>query len=196
MTAGNLGAIPQRNIKRLLAYSAIAHAGYLLMGIAALTSEGIASILFYLVMYLFTNLTAFLVVMILVNRTGEDEIPSYRGLWQRAPLPAVVMAIALISLTGLPPTAGFVGKLYLFIAAWHSGLYWLVVVAVLNSVVSLYYYFRIVRAMFLETGPDTAISHQPVYETVLVLLAAPILLLMIFFGPVLRLAQYCAQMLP
>ncbi|HOE12353.1 MAG TPA: NADH-quinone oxidoreductase subunit N [bacterium] len=196
MTAGNLGAMPQRNIKRLLAYSAIAHAGYLLMGIAALTSEGIASILFYLVMYLFTNLTAFLVVMILVNRTGEDEIPSYRGLWQRAPLPAVVMAIALISLTGLPPTAGFVGKLYLFIAAWHSGLYWLVVVAVLNSVVSLYYYFRIVRAMFLETGPDTAISHQPVYETVLVLLAAPILLLMIFFGPVLRLAQYCAQMLP
>ncbi len=196
MTAGNLGAIPQDNIKRLLAYSGIAHAGYLLMGVAALSTEGIASILFYLVMYLFTNFTAFLVVMILVNRAGKDEIPSYRGLWQQAPLLAVVMSIALVSLIGLPPTAGFVGKLYLFIAVWHSGLYWLAVVAVLNSVVSLYYYFRIVRAMFLEPGPDTPVPHQPAYETILVLLAAPILLLMIFFGPVLRFAQYCAQMLP
>ena len=134
--------------------------------------------------------------MILVNRAGKDEIPSYRGLWQQAPLLAVVMSIALVSLIGLPPTAGFVGKLYLFIAVWHSGLYWLAVVAVLNSVVSLYYYFRIVRAMFLEPGPDTPVPHQPAYETILVLLAAPILLLMIFFGPVLRFAQYCAQMLP
>jgi len=195
MTLGNLGALPQDNIKRLLAYSGIAHAGYLLMGIAAMTSEGIASILFYLVMYLFTNLSAFLVIMIIVNQTGEDEIPSYRGLWQRAPLLAVIMTICLLSLTGVPPTAGFVGKLYLFMAVLHAKLYWLAVLAVLNTVVSLYYYFRIAKAMFLEPGPSTAIPRQPLYETVLVIVSAPVILLVVFFDPFIRLAQYCSHLL-
>lgn len=195
MTLGNLCAIPQENIKRLLAYSGIAHAGYLLMGVAILTSEGITSVLFYLVMYLFTNLAAFLVVMILVNRAGQEEIPSYRGLWQRAPLLAVILTIAFLSLIGIPPTAGFVGKLYLFIAVLDAELYWLAVIAVLNTVVSLYYYFRVVRAMFLDKGPMTAIPRQPLYEGLLVVLATPVILLGIFFDPVIRFAQYCSQML-
>ncbi len=195
MTVGNLGALPQDNIKRLLAYSGIAHAGYVLMGIAAMSTEGIASILFYLVMYLFTNLAAFLVIMIIVNRTGEDEIPSYRALWQRAPLLAVIMTICLLSLTGVPPTAGFVGKVYLFMAVLHAKLYWLAVIAVLNTVVSLYYYFRIAKAMFFEPGPSREIPRQPLYETVLVVIAAPIILLVVFFEPVIRLAQYCSQLL-
>ena len=195
MTLGNLSAISQDNIKRLLAYSGIAHAGYLLMGVAILTTEGITSVLFYLIMYLFTNLSAFLVVIILVNRAGEEEIPSYRGLWRRAPFLAVVLAIALLSLTGIPPTAGFVGKFYLFIAVLHAKLYWLAVIGVLNTVLSLYYYFRVVKAMFLDKGPDTAIPHQPVYEVFLVFLATPILLLGIFFNPVIRFTRFCAQLL-
>lgn len=195
MTLGNLGAIPQDNIKRLLAYSGIAHAGYLLMGVAVLTTEGITAILFYLVMYLFTNLSAFLVVIILVNRAGAEEIPSYRGLWQRAPLLAVILTIAFLSLIGIPPTAGFVGKVYLFIAVLHGKLYWLAVVGVLNTVVSLYYYFRVVRAMFLEKGPTTLIPRQPVYEFFLVVLVVPVILLGIVFNPVIRFTQYCSQLL-
>ena len=156
MTVGNLAALPQQNVKRLLAYSSIAHGGYLLMGGVLLTSEGIGAILFYLVVYLFMNLGAFYVVVLVANEVGSEMIDGYRGLASRAPLVAGAMMIFLFSLTGIPPFAGFFGKWILFTAVLEQGYYWLALVGLLNSVVSLYYYARIVKAMFLEdAGEET-----------------------------------------
>ena len=154
MTVGNLAALPQRNVKRLLAYSSIAHGGYLLMGGVLLTDEGIGAILFYLVVYLFMNLGAFYVVVLIANEVGSEMIDGYRGLSSRAPLVAGAMAIFLFSLTGIPPFAGFFGKWLLFTAVIDKGLYWLAFVGLLNSVVSLYYYARIVKAMYLENAEE------------------------------------------
>ena len=154
MTVGNLAALPQRNVKRLLAYSSIAHGGYLLMGGVLLTAEGQAAILFYLIVYLFMNLGAFYVVVLIANEVGSEMIDGYRGLSSRAPLVAGAMAIFLFSLTGIPPFAGFFGKWVLFAAVIDKGLYWLAFVGLLNSVVSLYYYARIVKAMYLESAEE------------------------------------------
>jgi len=151
MTLGNLAAINQQNVKRLLAYSSIAHAGYLLMGFVVLTDEGLRAMLFYLVAYYLMNLGAFLVVMIVANATGREDLEGYRGLaWRGGIFPATAMAIFLFSLTGLPPFVGFIGKFYLFAAVVKEHFYVLAIVGVLNSVVSLYYYARIVRTMFLD----------------------------------------------
>jgi NADH-quinone oxidoreductase subunit N len=151
MTLGNLAALSQTNLKRLLAYSSVAHAGYTLMGFVILTDEGLQAMLFYLVAYYLMNLGAFLVVMIVANATGRVDIAGYRGLaWRGGVFPAVAFAVFLFSLTGLPPFVGFIGKFYLFAAVVKSEFYWLAVVGVLNSVVSLYYYARIVRTMFLD----------------------------------------------
>ena len=155
MTIGNLAALPQQNVKRLLAYSSIAHGGYLLMGAVLLTPEGLQAILFYLIVYLFMNLGAFFVVILIANEMGSETIDGYRNLWSRAPFVAVSMAIFLFSLTGIPPLAGFFGKWWLFMAVIKQELYWLAVIGLLNSVVSLYYYARIVKAMFLETSDET-----------------------------------------
>ena len=154
MTVGNLAALPQQNVKRLLAYSSIAHGGYLLMGGVLLTSEGIGAILFYLVVYLFMNLGAFYIVVLIANEEGTEMIDGYRGLSSRAPLVAVAMMIFLFSLTGIPPFAGFFGKWLLFAAVIEQGYYWLAFVGLLNSVVSLYYYARIVKAMFFEDADE------------------------------------------
>ena len=161
MTVGNLAALPQQNVKRLLAYSSIAHGGYLLMGAALLTNsnpilvnKGIGAIIFYLIVYLFMNLGAFYVVVLIANEAGSEMIDGYRGLFSRAPLVAIAMAIFLFSLTGIPPLAGFFGKWVLFTAVIGGKLYWLAFIGLLNSVVSLYYYARIVKAM-LETTEDT-----------------------------------------
>ena len=157
MTVGNLAALPQQNVKRLLAYSSIAHGGYLLMGGVLLSAEGIGAILFYLVVYLFMNLGAFYVVVLIANETGSETIDGYRGLASRAPLVAGAMVIFLASLTGIPPLAGFFGKWLLFTAVLEQGYYWLAFVGLLNSVVSLYYYARIFKAMcFEDAGEETA----------------------------------------
>lgn len=155
MTVGNLAALPQRNVKRLLAYSSIAHGGYLLMGAVLLTTEGLGAIFFYLIVYLFMNLGAFYVVVLVANEAGTEMIDGYRGLATRAPFVACAMAIFLFSLTGIPPLAGFFGKWVLFYAVIGEGLYWLAFIGLLNSVVSLYYYARIVKAMYLESTEDT-----------------------------------------
>ncbi len=156
MTVGNFAALPQQNVKRLLAYSSIAHGGYLLMGGVLLTSEGVGAILFYLVVYLFMNLGAFYVVVLVANEMGSETIDGYRGLGSRAPLVAIAMVVFLASLTGLPPLAGFFGKWLLFTAVLEQGYYWLALVGLLNSVVSLYYYARIFRAMYFEdAGEET-----------------------------------------
>jgi NADH-quinone oxidoreductase subunit N len=157
MTFGNLAAIPQMNVKRLLAYSSIAHAGYLLMGIACATPKGYEAVYFYFVAYLLMNLGAFLVVQIMSNKTGTEEISAFAGLARSGPFGAVVaiaMTIFLLSLTGVPPFVGFIGKFYLFSAVIDAKIWWLAIVGIANSVVSLYYYMRIVKAMFFDAAPS------------------------------------------
>jgi len=153
MTLGNLAAIPQQNLKRMLAYSSIAHAGYLLMGFATGTAEGRGAVMFYLIAYLLMNLGAFLVVLAIAEAGLGESIDDYKGLGYRSPYHAAVLAIFLISLTGVPPMVGFVGKFYLFAALINKGgsmFIALAVLGVLNSAVSLYYYARVLKAMYLD----------------------------------------------
>lgn len=190
MTVGNLAALPQQNVKRLLAYSSIAHGGYLLMGGVLLTSEGLQAILFYLIVYLFMNLGAFFVVILIASEVGSETIDGYRGLIARAPLVAVSMAIFLFSLTGIPPLAGFVGKWLLFAAVIKEQLYWLAIIGLLNSVVSLYYYVRIVKAMFLETSDETeSLSFSVGHRALLVVFVIPTLLLGVYWDPLYKLSS-------
>jgi NADH-quinone oxidoreductase subunit N len=191
MTLGNLVAIWQNNLKRLLAYSSIAHAGYMLMGVVVLSNEGLAAILLYFVVYLFMNLGAFYVVMLIANKTGSEDIDDYRGIGPRSPFVAVAMAVFLVSLTGLPPTAGFIGKLYLFAALINHGWVWLAIVGALNSVLALYYYVRIFRNMFLRTGAPAAapITFGRTQTVTVLVLLIPTLLFGIYFTPLAQLAQ-------
>lgn len=151
MTVGNIVALTQSNIKRLLAYSTIAHAGYLLLAVVAASDWAVASALYYLLAYAFMNLGAFAVVVAL--REGEREylaLDDYAGLGFQRPFLAAAMALFLLSLTGIPPTAGFLAKVYLFGAAVQAGYPWLVVIAVLNSVVAAYYYLRVLVIMYMR----------------------------------------------
>ncbi len=185
MTLGNLAALHQENLKRLLAYSGIAHAGYMLMGFVVLSHEGLRAMLFYLVVYYLMNLGAFWVVMVVTNATGEEDIDAYRGLaWRGGAAPAVALAIFLFSLTGLPPLAGFIGKFYLFAAVVKAKLYLLALVGVLNSVVSLYYYTRVVRAMFLDAPAEgaPAVTLDPFNGAAIALLCGATVYLGLLFG--------------
>ena len=150
MVAGNLLALPQSNIKRMLAYSGIASAGYVLIALVAGTEKGAASAIFFLFQYTFTNLGAFIVVTLVGSHEGYDEISSYAGLSRRNPLLAAAMLVLLLSLGGIPPLAGFWAKLFLFMAGVERGFYGLVLIAVLATVVSLYYYLMVARQMFIE----------------------------------------------
>lgn len=171
MFTGNLLALRQTSVKRLLAYSSIAHAGYLLIGVVAAGSGGgwgIPAVLFYLVAYLAMNLGAFALVMLMEKRAGSDHLQGFSGLAHGSPFAAAVMTIFLLSLTGIPPTAGFMGKLYLFAAAIQAGpWWWLAVMAFINSAISLYYYMNIARLMYFgEQGPG--LTDRPVGLTVVV----------------------------
>jgi len=150
MVTGNLMAIPQQNIKRLLAYSGIAHIGYMLVGLAAFSSSGVAMMLFYLVAYMFGNMGAFLVVEAVARSEKSDGIDAYRGLAQRSPLLALAMLIFLLSLGGIPFVAGFWAKLYVFWAAIERGMYGLVFLGAVLTVVALYYYLLVARRMYIE----------------------------------------------
>ena len=196
MSVGNLVAINQRNVKRLLAYSSIAHAGYMLMGFVLLTPVGLKAILFYLVVYLFMNLGAFYVVVLVANATGGEDIANFSGLGNRAPFAAVSLAVFLFSLTGIPPFSGFIGKVYLFAEVINRGVYWLALVAALNSVVSLYYYARIVKVMFLEDPKESGqMPVQAFPRAVISLLVIPTLLLGIYWEPVARVAANSVRLL-
>lgn len=154
MTLGNVGALRQTDLKRLLAYSSVAHAGYLLVGLAAANEAGLASVLFYLLAYSFMNVGAFAVVIAAERAEGGDvTVESVAGLAARKPGLAAGMAVALLSLAGIPPLAGFMGKFYLFRAAVEADLIWLAVVGVINSVVSVYFYLKVIVAMYLRE-PD------------------------------------------
>ena len=196
MTLGNLAALRQENIKRLLAYSSIAHSGYALMGLVLLNGQGIVASCFYLVVYALMNLGAFIVAIVLHRETSSETISSYKGLAWRAPFIAVAMAFFLFSLTGVPPFAGFIGKVYLFGAvvneaqaattgAWANVLYALVIVGVLNSVISLYYYARVVGAMFLNVPArrGSPLSIAPSHFVLVLALAVPTLLFGIWWTP-------------
>jgi NADH-quinone oxidoreductase subunit N len=161
---GNLCAIPQRNLKRLFGYSSIAHAGYLLLGIAALSAAGQSAVLYYLSGYLFTVLGAFTVICLVMGQVEGEDVTALAGLNQRAPLLALTMTLAMVSLAGIPPLAGFFGKFLLFKAviargASDSSYYWLVAVAIAGVIISLYYYFGVVRAIFW--GKESQLSPIP-----------------------------------
>jgi NADH-quinone oxidoreductase subunit N len=155
MTLGNLAALQQENMKRMLAYSSIAQAGYALMGFVLLSNDGIEAMLVYLFAYYVMDAGAFLVVMIVANLTGREDIEAYKGLaWRGGVVPAIALSIFLLSLTGIPATIGFIGKFYVFAAAIRQQFYILAVIGILNSVVSLYYYMRPIKEMFLEQPAD------------------------------------------
>jgi NADH-quinone oxidoreductase subunit N len=194
MTLGNVVAILQTNVKRMLAYSAIAHAGYLLIGIVANSKSGSSAVLFYLVIYTVMNLVAFSVVLSL-SRTGDSRVclDDYLGLGRKAPFAAAALSLALMSLAGIPLTGGFIGKLYLFSAAIREGYIGLTIIAVLNSVVSVFYYFRLLIYMYMkEPGADAA-APEPISPVVLAIIGiGGILILLLGLHPdqILALAGY------
>lgn len=156
MTLGNCVAIVQHNIKRFMAFSAISQAGYVLMGFLGGAPDGVPAMLFYMLVYVLTNLTVFGVIVHYTNETGREQIEDYRGLSRTNPLLALAMMIGLFSLAGIPPLAGFVGKFFLFSIASKAGFHWLVAVAAVNSTISLYYYLRVVRQMYIEDPFENA----------------------------------------
>src|SRR5574338_85947 len=190
MTFGNFAALWQDNLKRMLAYSRIAHAGYLRRGIAALSDQGLMAVLVYFSVYLFMNLGAFYVVMLIANKIGSEEIDDYKGIGYSLPLLGTALGIFLVSLTGLPPTAGFIGKLYIFIALVDANMITVAIIALLNTVVSLYYYIRVLKAMFLtKSEKHIVVNLSPLNYAVLFLLAAPVLILGIYFTPLINFAK-------
>ena len=161
MTVGNLAAIAQRNIKRMLAYSSIAHAGYVLVGLAAANKDGISSAMFYLLVYCIMNIGAFGAVILARTEDGESlMISDYAGLGFKKPLLALFMTLMLLSLAGFPPTAGFVGKFYIFRSAVESGQIWLVIIGAINTAISAFYYLRVVVAMYMRE-PEAELDFHP-----------------------------------
>lgn len=187
MTLGNFAAINQMNVKRLLAYSSIAHAGYLLMGVTVLDKSGYDAILLYLSIYLFMNLGAFAVVQIVVDAGGSEDISAFRGLGYRMPFAALTLGVFLFSLAGIPPLAGFIGKFYLFAAIIKEGGFWyilLAIIGILNSVVALFYYVRILREMYLrEMEAEGKPKPNWINQSVLAVAALAILILGIYWEP-------------
>jgi NADH-quinone oxidoreductase subunit N len=195
MTIGNLVAIAQANLKRMLAYSTIAHMGYLLIGPVVGSQLGVAAVLFYSLTYALMTIGAFGMVILLQRGTVRgDQIDDFTGLAQKSPLSAAIMLLFLLSLTGIPPTAGFVGKFYLFAAAVEAGYIWLVLIAVVNSAISLFFYMRVVVAMYMRDLPPQgmALSTSSTLRVALLLAAAGTLLLGIFPGSILEFARASA----
>ena len=194
MAVGNIAAISQTNIKRMLAYSSIAHAGYILLGIIAGTSEGMASVLNYLFIYAFMNIGAFAVVIMLRSEGFKgDNISDYEGLAKTHPLAAALMLVFMFSLTGIPPTAGFMGKFYLFMSAVSAGYTWLAVTAVIFSAISAYFYLRIVMYMYMKE-PKTAVqlSASPGIALALAITVIAVLLIGVFPSKVISVARIAA----
>jgi NADH-quinone oxidoreductase subunit N len=191
MTLGNLIALSQTNIKRMLAYSSIAHAGYALIGIVAINGYGsfnqlaLTSLIFYLIAYVVTNLAAFGVVTIFGRLAGSDEFPAYYGLSRRSPVLALVLLVALLSLAGMPPLGGFVAKVFVFAAAVKAGLIWLAVVGVLNSIIGLYYYLTVLKYVYLYRSEEdeSPIQLDGSYKLALGVLSFGIILVGTAFGP-------------
>lgn len=185
MTLGNILALAQQNVKRLLAYSSIAQAGYVLVGLAARSPLGSAGTIFYLAAYVITNLAAFAIVIVVSRTVGSDELAQFGGISRRSPGLALALLVSLLSLAGIPPFAGFVAKVYVFAAAVQSGMAWLAIVGVLNSIVGLYYYLIVLKVVYLSPSADEG---KPVPVPVparwaLGLTIAGILVVGVFSGP-------------
>ena len=186
MTLGNVVAIQQENLKRMLAYSSIAHAGYLLMVLPVLSTDSIYAIMFYLFVYILMNLGAFFIVIVVKNKTGGETLSDFKGIGWKMPIVGLVMTVFMFSLTGLPPTAGFIGKFYLFAVLIEGGtqFYWLAFVGVINSVISLYYYMQVVKVMYFDGEPQKTITN-PIFPVtfILVVLAVLIIIFGIYWSP-------------
>jgi NADH-quinone oxidoreductase subunit N len=188
MTVGNLLALPQKNIKRLLAYSSIAHAGYVMIGIVAVSKLGVASVAYYMLAYVLTNLAAFGIAMAVGRVTGSDDYDAYRGLSRRSPWLALIMLAAFLSLAGMPPFGGFVAKVLVFAAGIEAGYVWLVVLGILNSVIGVYYYLNVIKYVYLyrmegEAEQDHPIEVTRAYVLALAVLAVGIILVGTVFTP-------------
>jgi NADH-quinone oxidoreductase subunit N len=197
MTLGNLVALTQKNIKRLVAYSSIAHAGYALIGVVAYNDLGIASVIFYLIAYILTNLAAFGIITAFGRVTGSDELDSYRGLSRRSPYLALALLFAFLSLTGMPPFGGFIAKVLVFAAGVQAGWTWLVWVGIINSVVGLYYYLTVIKVVYLYRMEGEDEEQHPIaisrpYAIALVVLTVGIILVGTVFAPWFGLSQMAA----
>ena len=197
MTLGNLMALAQTNIKRMLGYSSIAHAGYIMVGLAAIGTLGKSGVLFFLAGYALANLGAFIAIIAISNRTGTDEIVDYSGMARRSPVIAFVLTLCLISLIGIPPAVGFMAKFYIFNAAVQQDLLWLVILGALNSVISAYYYLRVVKVMYTgDPVSDEPVPSSNALRLSLAIAAAGVLALGIYPWLVLRFAETAAAMFP
>jgi NADH-quinone oxidoreductase subunit N len=209
MIVGNVTAIPQTNIKRMLGYSSIAQAGYLMVGLAAAGIYNIASntlqsptppdssIIFFLASYALTNLGAFIAIIIISNKINSDNIADFAGMGKRAPLLALALTLCLISLIGMPPAAGFMAKFYIFRAAVMNDLLWLVIIAVLNSVISAYYYLRVVKVMWLgEPASNEKVPSSGAPRLALLICCLGVLALGIIPGLLMKLAEMASKMSP
>jgi len=195
MTVGNLVALSQTNIKRMLAYSSIAQAGYILIGFVVSSGIGLSGVLLYLLAYLFMNIGAFVVVIIVSNTLDSDEIKDYAGLSHRAPGVALAMLLFLWSLAGLPPTGGFIGKFMVFAGAIQSGYLWLAVVGVLNSLVSIFYYFNVVRQMYIvKTEFSFPAQRYTVLSSIMLVCLVFTLVIGLYPEPFIRVAKTAAQL--
>lgn len=197
MTLGNFSALWQNNLKRMLAYSSIAHAGYILLGLVVLSNIGLQAILIYFAVYLIMNLGAFLVVMLIANKIGSEDIDDYNGLGHTSPFLGISLAIFLVSLTGLPPTAGFIGKLYIFIGLVDAKMIAVAVIALLNTVVSLYYYVRVLKHLFLvKPTKEPQVVTASLKDVILVgVLVAAVFVFGIYFSPLVEFAKDCLTIL-
>jgi NADH-quinone oxidoreductase subunit N len=201
MIVGNVSAIAQGNIKRLLGYSSIAQAGYLLVGLATLGIApadaviGRSGIMFFLFSYALANLAAFAAITAISDKINSDQITDYAGMVKRSPALALCLTVALVSLIGMPPAAGFMGKFYIFSGAAQNGLLWLVIIAVLNSVISAFYYLRVVKAMwFGEPASAEKVASSGALRVSVTLTTLGVLLVGVWPGPVMKLAEWAAQM--
>lgn len=191
MTLGNFAAIWQDNIKRMLAYSSIAHAGYLLLAVAIFSNDGLIAVLVYFAIYLFMNLGAFFVVMLIANKIGSEELDDYKGMGSSTGFLGVALSIFLLSLAGLPPTAGFIGKLYIFLALINADMIVVAFITLLNTVVAYYYYIRVIKNLYLvrtETSRDK-IQFSFGNMIILLLLLIPVLVFGVYFTPIVNLAK-------
>ena len=195
MTFGNLVALTQTNIKRLLAYSSIAHAGYVLVAFVAYSELGVASAIYYLIAYVVTNLAAFGVVILFARTAGTDEIKHYAGMSRRSPYLALAMLIAFLSLAGMPPLAGFFAKFYVFAAAVKAGMIWLAFIGVLNAIVGLYYYLIVLKIVYVNPAPEGAepIDIPNLSKIALVILSIGIVLIGTASAPWFNWAMQAAQ---
>ncbi len=179
MIVGNLFAVRQQNIKRFLAFSSIAQVGFILVGVSGNSPDAVAAVVYFILIYVFSNLAAFGVAAAISSQTGKEKIDDYKGLYQTNPLLCWVLALALFSLAGIPPTAGFFGKLFLLTAGAAKANYLFILIAALNMIISLYYYLRVIRSMFMDKNeqPIEKINIQPSTKMALVICAAGVILI-------------------